>query len=568
MTTIGAKAFNGCNSLTLVRLYSNSIVSDTYTDSSNLKDIFGNQVQTYILGSGVTSIGDYAFYQCNNISISIGSKVKSIGKYAFYGCTGLTSMTFKDGTSIGDYAFYGCTGLTSMTFKDGMSIGDYAFCDCSGLTSIIMPDCLDNLGNYAFARCGLTSVVIPRCSSIGKYCFSGCTSLLSVKFGNGNNINAIPEGMFSSCRSLTSLGVIGSGASIEIPNSVTFINKYAFRDCSGLTSVTIPNSVTQVYQVSAFTRCTGLENLVIGNGLTSIPSGYFMDCKNLKSVTIGTSVTSIGALAFYNSSKLAQVRVCNPTPITISDLVFPYRSTATLVVPSREAKSAYKAADYWKDFKLILFEGEDFSNVLEVSDMVVDHGAFAELPVNMTNQDKITAVEFDLEMPSGFKLLSCSLTERKGDHGINYAQSENGSYHVTIFSLSSSVFTGSTGDLFTLHLLADSLGQHIIAVKNVELSTNDGDKRTPQDISASVTICDIPIGDVNGDGEVTITDAVSIVNHRLNRTPVRFISAAADLNADNEITITDAVRIVNMILSDQSNAKLRTESAISLPEPQ
>ena len=216
----------------------------------------------------------------------------------------------------------------------------------------------------------------------------------------------------------------------------------------------------------------------------------------------------------------------------------------------------------------ILFEGEDFSNVLEVSDMVVDHGAFAELPVKMTNQDKITAVEFDLEMPSGFKLLSCSLTERKGDHGINYAQSENGSYHVTIFSLSSSVFTGSTGDLFTLHLLADSLGQHTIAVKNVELSTNDGDKRTPQDISASVTICDIPIGDVNGDGEVTITDAVSIVNHRLNRTPVRFISAAADLNADNEITITDAVRIVNMILSDQSNAKLRTESAISLPEPQ
>ena len=545
VTTIGAKAFNGCNSLTLVRLYSNSIVSNT-TDSSNLKDIFGNQVQTYILGSGVTSIGDYAFNQCNNISISIGGKVKSIGEYAFYGCTGLTSITFKDGTSIGDYAFYGCTGLTSITFKDGTSIGDYAFYGCTGLTS----------------------VVIPQCSDIGKYCFGYCTSLLSVKFGNGNNITAIPRGMFVSCHSLTSLGVIGSGASIEIPNSVTFINKYAFGNCSGLKSITIPNSVTQTYTAdSPYTGCTGLENLVIGNGLTSIPDRYFVDCKNLKSVTIGTSVTSIGYYAF-DSSKLAQVRVCNPTPITISSQAFPYRSTATLVVPSREAKSAYKAADYWKDFKLILFEGEDFSNVLEVSDMVVDHGAFAELPVKMTNQDKITAVEFDLEMPSGFKLLSCSLTERKGDHGINYAQSENGSYHVTIFSLSSSVFTGSTGDLFTLHLLADSLGQHIIAVKNVELSTNDGDKRTPQDISASVTICDIPIGDVNGDGEVTITDAVSIVNHRLNRTPVRFISAAADLNADNEITITDAVRIVNMILSDQSNAKLRTESAISLPEPQ
>jgi uncharacterized repeat protein (TIGR02543 family) len=133
--------------------------------------------------------------------------------------------------------------------------------------------------------------------------------------------------------------------------SVTSIGYGAFRDCPGLTSVTIPNSVTSI-GYAAFSICPGLTSITIPNSVTSIGEKAFSGCTGLTSVTLGNSVTSIGDLAFYGCYNLSSVIVLNPTPVTIEYTVFTNRKNATLYVPEG-SKSAYQAADYWKEFKKI-----------------------------------------------------------------------------------------------------------------------------------------------------------------------------------------------------------------------
>ena len=133
-------------------------------------------------GSG-TSTPPYWIKQ--PVKAEIGSAVTSIGNYAFYNCSDLTSMTIPDSvTSIGDNAFSGCFKLTSVTIPDSVtSIGEYAFYNCSGLTSVTIPDSVTSIGGDAFSSCSsLTSVTfsgkdkatVKGMTNYSWYLTSGC----------------------------------------------------------------------------------------------------------------------------------------------------------------------------------------------------------------------------------------------------------------------------------------------------------------------------------------------------------------------------------------------------------
>ena len=116
---------------------------------------------------------------------------------------------------------------------------------------------------------------------------------------------------------------------LEISGSVTYegtiytvtgIDNGAFYECTGLTSVTIPNSVTSIGS-SAFIRCTGLTSVIIGDGVTTISGYAFKDCTALTSVTIGNSVTTIGDLAFYGCNSLPSITIPNSVT-SIGDYAF------------------------------------------------------------------------------------------------------------------------------------------------------------------------------------------------------------------------------------------------------
>ena len=107
---------------------------------------------------------------------------------------------------------------------------------------------------------------------------------------------------------------------VTIPNSVTSIGQYAFYGCSGLISVTIPNSVTSI-GLYAFYLCSGLTSLTIPNSVTSIADNTFDGCSGLISVTIPNSVTSIGLYAFYLCSGLTSLTIPNSVT-SIADNTF------------------------------------------------------------------------------------------------------------------------------------------------------------------------------------------------------------------------------------------------------
>ncbi len=348
------KTFSGCSSLKSVT------IPDSVTSIGGYAFYGCAGLTSITIPDSVTSIGDYAFSNCKSLAkVTIPDSVTSIGEYAFYGCSSLARITIGKGvTSIGEYAFRYCYSLASVTIPDSVtSIGYSAFSGCTGLASVTMPDSVTFIGMSAFGGCtGLVSVTIPdSVTRIGSYAFYGCSSLTSVTIGNG--VTSIGESAFDDCKNLNRVNITDIAAwckisfgnyisnplysahnlylngelveNLVIPDGVTSIGGYAFRDCTGLASITIPGSVTSIGEYAfygcnsltsitipdsvtsigdyAFKGCTGLTSVTFQDGLNFIPESAFSDCSNLRAITISASMEYIRKDAFSGCDNIKYV---------------------------------------------------------------------------------------------------------------------------------------------------------------------------------------------------------------------------------------------------------------------
>ena len=149
--------------------------------------------------------------------------------------------------------------------------------------------------NNTFVKINLDLSCATELTTIGNSAFKDCSNLTSITIPD--SVTSIGKEAFYSCYSLTS---------IIIPDSVTSIGDDAFENCYNLTSVTIPDSVTRIGE-RAFGSCDNLTSITIPDSVTSIGDYAFSYCDNLTSITIPGSVTSIGSYAFYNCSNLTSV---------------------------------------------------------------------------------------------------------------------------------------------------------------------------------------------------------------------------------------------------------------------
>ena len=237
VTSIGARAFSGCTSLTSIVVAEGNT---KYDSRENCNAIIETAINTLIRGCKNTIIPD---------------SVTSIGYQAFYGCTGLTSIEIPDGvTSIGGGAFYGCTGLTSIEIPNSVtSIDTYAFSGCTGLTSIEIPNSVTSIRDYAFYDTPWYNNQPDGVIYVGKclYKYKGdMPANTSIVIEEGTL--SISPRAFEYCTGLTN---------IEIPNTVISIEYYAFSGCTGLTSITLPASATE-YGSALFCGCTGLTSII------------------------------------------------------------------------------------------------------------------------------------------------------------------------------------------------------------------------------------------------------------------------------------------------------------------
>ena len=383
VTSIDTKAFYYCSGLTGVTLPETvkEIGSNAFRNCSGLT--------TLSIPAGVTTIGYSAFFGCTGLtSINIPSGVTAIEPYTFFGCKRLPSVNLSGISKIGGSAFSGCTALSSVTIPANIGqIESYTFQNCSGLKTINIPEGVANIGDAAFQGCtGLTSITIPEgVAQIGRAAFEGCTSVTAVNIPS--TVKSIVNSSFEGCTSLTSLSVASGNpiydsrdncnAIIEtyvenkqgetvthykliagcntsvIPDGVTEIGTNAFKNCKGLTGITIPASVS-VIGVSAFQN-TGLTSIVIPESVSAIDEFCFAYCENLTTVTLPATITKVEDYAFLSCKALKDfycfAETC-PTATKSAFISTPIEN-ATLHVPEA-AVGAYTLAEPWNLFSSIV----------------------------------------------------------------------------------------------------------------------------------------------------------------------------------------------------------------------
>ena len=310
-------------------------------------------------------------------------------------------------TSIADSAFYNCTGMTSVAIPNTVTtIGKRAFKSCSGLTSVTIPESVTSIGYASFHNCdNLTSLTIPNSvTSVGAAAFATCNKLTSIIVENGNSSFTSEDGVLFN-KDKTSLLCFPAGktqSTYTIPESVTKISSYAFDSCSRLTSVDIPNSVISIGEW-VFSACNSFTSVTIPNSVTFIGNHAFWRCYSMTSVTIPNSVTTIGSGAFGYCSALTSVKVGMESPLTIDSETFTNRANTTLYLP-KGCKSAYQAADYWKEFKAIKEfpdsdvnqDGEiDMMDVVDIARFVVGTPAetFVEFLADLNNNGEVNVAD-------------------------------------------------------------------------------------------------------------------------------------------------------------------------------
>ena len=210
-------------------------------------------------GSKVDHLGGSSFCNCKNLkSIDLPSSLKVIGGAAFRGCTALESIVIPEGTvelSYGIYfgVFEGCTSLQSVHLPSTVTKLEWkAFSGCSPLRDINIPSGFTSIGDSAFAGTAITSIELPDgITKIGEWVFKNCTSLQTVKMSD--NVKSIACGAFEGCSSLTS---------INIPKDLDTLWGDVFSGCSSLRSLEFGDAVTRV-SGSDFANCPLLNIRVV-----------------------------------------------------------------------------------------------------------------------------------------------------------------------------------------------------------------------------------------------------------------------------------------------------------------
>ena len=284
LTSIGANAFASCSKLTDITIPKTvtSIYKNPFSGCDELKNIqVSYENPNYSSDNGIlfnkekTELICYPNNNSGPIRYTIPSNVTTIGENAFYDCNNVVEITIPDSVT---------------------SIGRLAFAYNHWITEITIPSSVTNIGEY----------VLDNCEKLERIEVAG-------ENANYTSENGI---LFNKDKTeLICYPCAKTETSYIIPNSVTNIADKAFWNCKNLTNITIPNTVTNLGK-EAFYSCSGLTNIIIPNSITEIGENTFYDCSKLTNIIIPNSVTNIGSTAFNNCDNVTIYCKSNSTANT------------------------------------------------------------------------------------------------------------------------------------------------------------------------------------------------------------------------------------------------------------
>ena len=341
--SIGCIKFDGDVTTIPIQAFFNKSDLTSITFPNSLKSIGDNafywcyNLDSITIPDSVETIGENPFERCS-ISEFKGKYASNDGKSLIINnvlvsvaTNNLSSYTIPDGvTTIGAYAFSHTWGLTSIYIPEGVTtIERFAFYDCGVIKTIVLPNTINHIGEYAFRDCkAIKSMNLSNVTSIKESAFSGCSELMSIILGD--KLSSIEPGTFSGCMNLRN---------INIPHSVTYIGYDAFAGCENLTNITIPNNVTDI-EYYAFSDCYSLSTITLSENLFWIGGGTFKNCPSISTV-FSKSI---------DPPYIIEVETqYSDGVIEVWDTPFDDYLNFIIYVPS-ESVDAYKTADGWSKY--------------------------------------------------------------------------------------------------------------------------------------------------------------------------------------------------------------------------
>lgn len=574
-TSISGNTFLGCDQLSSMTVASGNTVYDSRNSCNAIIKTSSNSLiagcKNTIIPNTVTSIGESAFsYHSGLTSLNIPNSVASISGYAFYNCTGLASLTIGSGvTGMGSYAFTSCNSLTdvtclamtppsiqSNTFQSShysnvtlrvpgpWALSKYKAANYwKNFTNIVAIhpdyDFYEN-GVYYLITSNNTCKVTYKDTDYNSY--TGIVTIPSTVSYGGTTYRVIEIGE-SAFRGSTGL------SRVYIGSNVTVIGLSAFYKCSNLTTIGIPAGVTTIGS-SAFTY-TALSNVIIPNSVTTIGWNAFGDISTLTSVIIGSGCTSMGAYAF--DSPLTKVTCLAPTPPVISnDNCFKSTTynSAPLYVPAASV-NAYKAANGWKNFQSV--QGlPTLDNALNVSGgtihFIQDETTYPWMV--LAENGRTFAQSSNAGVSNSTSKLSATITLTKASTvSFDYkAWGEGVSYDECYFFVDGTEKFAygaiqNNWENYTVNLPA---GNHTLSwVYSKDSTVNpEGDYFAIDNVKISLSAVR---GDVDGDGNVSISDMTKLIDYLL--TPGSNTPANGDVNGDTNVTIADVTALIEYLLT-------------------
>ena len=596
--TIGDYAFynSGLTSVTIPVTLS-SLGSWAFAHCSNLTSA------VFYTNSAIYEIPRSTFYHCTALnSLTIAGAVTKIGELAFYGCTSLTEVVIPDQiTTIDNYAFMDCTGMTKFTIgKSVTSIGSRAL-DFGGSVPFYSTTALPARDIYCRSTVPptITSTTFGDIGSTNEYnpylrytvYVHGpySQSLYAAAPYWSNFYTTIPSTSHIRPEQPYDFYTGGIYYNISGSNTAMGVNKYGYNsiswyglgDYSYRGDVTIPNTAYDSYTgktynvtaigASAFCETPimmlnnpaetpslrdqgDLTSVTIGNNVTTIEQEAFKDCSGLTTVTLGTGVTSIGNDAFKNCTSLTTIRSNRTTPPTIQSTTFDsnHYSNAKLYVP-KSAINSYKAANYWKNFYLIVpNDGTELDYALNVEggnihfttdsypwtvagdgtrvyarSFNIPYAAQSNMYANV-NLTKESTLTFDYLAKLVANMGGIDLCYFYIDDEIKLINDNIPFSNWMSYSVDIPAGTHTLRWMFLNNSYASTITVNYFAVDNVKLTEKAGST-----------------GDVNGDNQVNIADVTALIDLLLGGgTP----PASADVNGDGQVTIADVTELIDMLL--------------------
>ena len=494
VTRIGAYAFSSCQELTLVDI-----------------------------PEGVTELGTYAFSNSPKLEyVEFPNSLVTIGKFAFYMCWGMKGFYItRNVAEIVAPAFSACPNIeyfmcspmnTHFQVVDGALYTKdmtvlLAYPPASLATSFDIPGTVTVIHNNALNySVNLTQVTIPESVTwVGHGAFCECDGLTSLVFPDA--ITHIGASGFSDCDNLAyihlpaSLDTIcnnlggnltGTLEELVIPRNVSYIDNYAFNEASGIKSIIVEEGsrLTSTGNM-IFYKCTGLETCMLPNSLKTVGAEILGNCYSLKNVHLGDSITRLGRSTFWECTALEELEVAGTIP-ELQNLVVRCTSLKRVKIGDRNSTPG------------VTMIGN--CGILECSQL-----EYLELGANVDSLSMGAICELE-----NLKVFICwAPVPPKTDaywHSFRpYPQYLSTALYVPKASLEAYRTTGDWVNFKNIYAIED-------------------------------------VGDVDGDGSISIADVAALVDQLIAGEIDR--AAYCDVNLDGNVTIADVTALIDLLLGN------------------